>query len=255
MQSNQPAVTAPDAVRNGTANPPAALAARRALAKGAVEMPMVAALGPGRNRASRPPAEPGAADDGPPAAAAAPLATSKFLVERPMVAALAKRATGAAAGQPAPAAASHSDEATLPGALEAATDDAAWSKIAALHSKDAKLDAGSRALMAAKDPDALRAGRLAFSKAKVENPMVKLVRNFEHSVADDTVRNEYTFHRQIHQWLATGKTADGKPVGTLDALNEQVYAQLFLTPSSDPWLGLVPADTYTALPHEGVCKK
>ena len=36
------------------------------------------------------------------------------------------------------------------------------------------------------------------------------------------------------------------------ALNERVYADLFLTPRRDPWLGLVPADTYTALDNNGV---
>jgi hypothetical protein len=35
-------------------------------------------------------------------------------------------------------------------------------------------------------------------------------------------------------------------------LNERVYADLLLTPSSDTWLGLMPADTYTALEDNGV---
>jgi len=29
-----------------------------------------------------------------------------------------------------------------------------------------------------------------------------MVRTFERSMAEDTVRNEYTFHRTIHTWLA-----------------------------------------------------
>ena len=33
---------------------------------------------------------------------------------------------------------------------------------------------------------------------------------------------------------------------------DRVYAELFLTPSSDPWLGLVPSDTYTALRDGGL---
>ena len=142
-----------------------------------------------------------------------------------------------------------------PALLEAATTDAVWTQIAALHADDARLDAGSKALMAVKNPSAMDAGRLAASKTRVELPMVRLVRNFERSIAEDTVRNEYTFHRQIHQWLAAGATADGKALASVDALNDQVYAQLFLTPGSDPWLGLVPPDTYTALPDEGICKK
>ena len=108
--------------------------------------------------------------------------------------------------------------------------------------------------MAVKNPTAMDAGRLAMAKALVETPMVRLVRNFERSIAEDSVRNEYTFHRQIHQWLADGATTAG-PITGLDMLNNQVYARLFLTPASDPWLGLVPPDTYTALPDEGICKK
>jgi len=38
----------------------------------------------------------------------------------------------------------------------------------------------------------------------------------------------------------------------VDEFNERVYAELFLTPRSDPWLGLVPAEAYTALPENGL---
>ena len=37
-------------------------------------------------------------------------------------------------------------------------------------------------------------------------------------------------------------------------LNEKVYASLFLTPSSDPWLGLFSTDVYTALDNGGVVR-
>lgn len=40
-------------------------------------------------------------------------------------------------------------------------------------------------------------------------------------------------------------------VAEVNALNEWVYATLFLTPSSDPWLGLAPRDVYTALDNDG----
>ena len=67
----------------------------------------------------------------------------------------------------------------------------------------------------------------------------------ERSVAEDTVRNEYLFHGHIHEWFAKGDVP-----AALDDLNERVYARLFLMPKSDPWLGLVPADTYTGLPED-----
>ena len=167
----------------------------------------------------------------PPAAVAAKQATSKYDVEWPLVTAVA----------PAP--------------TPETADDATWTAIAGLHAADGQLDAGSLALMAAKDPDATQAGRLSIAKTFVESPMVRMVRNFQRSIAEDTVRDEYNLHRQIHLWLAAGAAPGGKPVTTLDELNEQVYAQLFLTPSSDPWLGLVPADIYTALPNGGLCEK
>jgi len=71
----------------------------------------------------------------------------------------------------------------------------------------------------------------------------------QNSIALDTVRNEYQLHRRIHKWLAEGSY---RP--EVDVLNERVYAEVFLTPSSDPWLGLAPADVYTALPNGGVAR-
>ncbi len=38
-------------------------------------------------------------------------------------------------------------------------------------------------------------------------------------------------------------------VKDLDSLNERVYAELFLTPSDDPWLGLSPSSIFTAIPN------
>jgi hypothetical protein len=72
-----------------------------------------------------------------------------------------------------------------------------------------------------------------------------MIRNLERSVAEDSVRNEYLLHAQVHTWFLENKLP-----ATLDDLNEKVYAELFLMPKSDPWLGLVPPDAYTALPRE-----
>jgi hypothetical protein len=41
---------------------------------------------------------------------------------------------------------------------------------------------------------------------------------------------------------------------TVEELNERVYTELFLTPSSDPWLGLAPPDVYTAIENGGVVR-
>jgi len=135
-------------------------------------------------------------------------------------------------------------------ALEARMDDATWAKIALLHAEDARLDQGSRLLMAKKNPDAFAAGKLALSKMFVEDPLIRAARQFERSMAEDTVRNEYLFHAKIHDWFAQDP-APTKDVGTL---NEKVYAELFLTPSSDPWLGLKPNDAYSALDKDGIVR-
>lgn len=170
----------------------------------------------------------------PPAMAAAPLARSKRFVELNIVRQLSPSTIVSATD------------------LESRSDDAVWTKLATLHADDARLDHGSRTLIAAQHPDAARAAMLTASKVNVERPLVRLVANFERSIAEDTVRNQYLFHRKLHEWLADSK----QPRLTSDVteLNERVYAELFLTPSSDPWLGLVPADTYSALQNDGVAR-
>jgi hypothetical protein len=132
--------------------------------------------------------------------------------------------------------------------LEARMDDQIWMKLAALHAEEARLDQGSLALMRRKNPDAMAAGRLSVSKVAVEDPLVRAARQFERSMAEDTVRNEYLFHTRIHRWFA-----DAHPqTREVASLNERVYAELFLTPSSDPWLGLKPEGVYSALDQEGI---
>jgi hypothetical protein len=134
----------------------------------------------------------------------------------------------------------------LPAKMED-VDDEMWQRIAALHAEDAKLDAASVKLIRSENPDAVRAGLRAFGKARVEDPLARLVRNFQNSISVDTVRNEYVLHRQLHEWFVAGAAErEVKP------LNDRVYAALFLTPNSDPWLGLMTPNTYSALRNDGV---
>jgi hypothetical protein len=125
-------------------------------------------------------------------------------------------------------------------------DDVTWSKLAALHEENSRLDASSRALIRAKNPTASDARRAAFAKTIVEDPLLREFRNLERSISEDTVRNEYLLHPKIHAWLASGEMTN------VDELNRKVYAELFLTPDTDPWLGLAPSDTFTALENNGV---
>jgi len=131
--------------------------------------------------------------------------------------------------------------------LDKATDDSKWTKIAALHAASSRLDDSSKALMRAKTPNPMPASRITESKRQIESPLLRALGNLERSIAEDTVRNEYLLHSRIHEWFAKGLPSDD-----VDKLNSRVYAELFLTPDSDPWLGLVPADTCTALENDGL---
>ncbi|MCH6551997.1 MAG: hypothetical protein IH804_08290 [Planctomycetes bacterium] len=125
--------------------------------------------------------------------------------------------------------------------LAAETTSDLWPRIAALHREDARLDRSSLAVMAAKtrfDSE---------SPQTSDAPAPAMVDRFERSMALDSVRNEYLLHRAIHEWFVTGTVG-----GDLDALNDKVYTELFATPKSDPWLGLLAADTYAALQDNGV---
>jgi hypothetical protein len=126
-------------------------------------------------------------------------------------------------------------------------DDVIWSQVAALHQDNTQLDASSQALMQAKYPSAMAAGLRTISKSAVETPVLKQIRKIRRSIGEDTIRNEYTFHYTIHEWLANDPAGGG-----LAQLNRRVYAELFLTPDSDPWLGLAPTDTFTGLENGGL---
>ncbi|MDX2097455.1 MAG: hypothetical protein SFW36_06725 [Leptolyngbyaceae cyanobacterium bins.59] len=154
----------------------------------------------------------------PTAAQAAPIAVTKMMVETPLLRALRL--------------ASETRQ-----TLTDLTDQSAWSRLAALHQEEARLDTNSLALIRAK-------------RSRTPNPPEPLeatVRNFEFTMALDTVRNEYLVRSQLHQWFWQGRNTQ-----EVKALNEQVYAQLFLTPSSDPWLGLSPLNSYSAIENDGM---
>jgi hypothetical protein len=120
-------------------------------------------------------------------------------------------------------------------------------KVAALHRDDARLDRQSRALLRAKNPSADLAAERAVAKSVVESPLLRAFRNLEQNIALDSVRNEFVLHARVHRWLLEPDAAKH-----LEKLNARVYAQLFLTPEDDPWLGMAPADTIAALDDNGV---
>ncbi|MEH2440611.1 hypothetical protein [Nostoc sp.] len=156
----------------------------------------------------------------PTAEIASSLAVSKMRVETPMLSAF------------------QSDAERNQNALAKITDEEVWNKIAQLYAADVKLDQNSISLIRAKR---------SHSVNTQEDNLPIIVKKFETTMALDTVRNEYMLHNQIHQWFI-----QGKQTRSVEALNEQVYAQLFLTPSSDPWLGLFPSDSYSAIDNDGI---
>jgi hypothetical protein len=118
------------------------------------------------------------------------------------------------------------------------TDEPTWQKIAALHSTDAQLDERSISLIKKQNPD-LSSLVLA-----------SLIDKFRQSVALDTVRNEYRMHPRLLAWMTREQWR-----GDVDKFNEKVYAELFQTPRTDPWLGLLMPDSYTAIDNGGVVKE
>lgn len=136
--------------------------------------------------------------------------------------------------------------------LDALTGEAAWQKMALLRNDGSMLDLSVTRLIQSKQPEsqpptALQAGRLTGSKSGIETPMLRTLRNLRQSIAEDSIRNEYQMHTHILEWFATGVAPQN-----LDALNSKIYAEIFLTPNSDPWLGLAPADVYSALDNGGL---
>lgn len=120
-------------------------------------------------------------------------------------------------------------------ALGRITGEAAWRKIAALHAPDAVLDSRSIALMKRQNP------------SLSQKQFAAMLQNFQDAIALDTVRNEYLMHSRLYAWLVQDPSRTD-----LEKFNEKVYAELFLTPGSDRWLGLLTRDVYVGIDNGGV---
>lgn len=132
-----------------------------------------------------------------------------------------------------------------PAALETITDQNTWNKIAELHMADAQLDARSIALIQRQTQKALSANG---SDKNRDKTFTALLQRLQQNIALDTVRNEYLLHTKIYGWFLTDQSRDA------NKLNKKVYAELFLTPASDPWLGLFSPEVYTALEGGGIIR-
>ena len=119
--------------------------------------------------------------------------------------------------------------------LATITNEAQWKKIAQLHAADGTIDARSIALM--------RRQNASLS----DQEFGAMLHKFQESIALDTVRNEYLMHTKLYPWLWNDPSRTD-----LEKFNDKVYAELFLTPGSDPWLGLLTRDVYVGLDNGGV---
>jgi hypothetical protein len=159
-------------------------------------------------------------DNPPRAEAAVPRAVSKAMVERPLI----RRTSLTRLG------------------LQPVSEDEEWAKIARIYQADAELDDASLTLIRNKN-------RAAYVAPGATGIFQLTVIGLQRAIAEDTARNRYTFETTLHEWFAAGELTKD-----LRALNEKIYSELFLTPSSDPWLGLLPAGSYSGLEDDGVRK-
>lgn len=150
--------------------------------------------------------------------AAVPIAMGKAMVEAPMIERLVPGDAGTRLVDPTP-----------------------WAQLASI--SGARLDESARATVLSKNPVDVTSTKVPTLSPSLAR---QLVANLETAIAIDTARNEYALHPVIHRWLIE------KPDVSMKALNREVYARLFLTPASDPWLGLVPQLTWTGLPNDGI---
>ena len=113
-------------------------------------------------------------------------------------------------------------------------DESAWKRIARLHQSDWLLDERSTSLIKRQNPQLS------------QKDMLRMINKFQESVGVDTVRNEYLMRPTLYSWLMRDNLR-----ADLETFNTSVYANLFFTPSSDQWLGLLPSDVYVAVDHGG----
>ena len=70
----------------------------------------------------------------------------------------------------------------------------------------------------------------------------------EENILADTNKNEIVLRSLIRKHLASGAPTDFASVNTF------VYADIFATPRTDEWLGLLPRTDFTGLPADGASR-
>jgi hypothetical protein len=86
------------------------------------------------------------------------------------------------------------------------------------------------------------AGPIKSTRAELDAMLARL----EQSIVADTAINELRLRPQLRNLLASSERLG------FDKVNEWIYANVFQTPRSDTWLGLLPRTDFTGLPGDGV---
>jgi len=121
-----------------------------------------------------------------------------------------------------------------------------WASLASGLQQPINLDTSSIQLITDKTSE----NSLFSQQSKIREQQInQRIAIFEQLLAEDTVRNEFGLRTYIHRWFSEGN------VKNFEQLNQRVYSELFLTPASDPWLGLISTDLYQALENDGVEQK
>ena len=112
------------------------------------------------------------------------------------------------------------------------------SRYRVLRPEEARLDPASRVLFQ----------RLAEADLDPKE-LQKMLEGFERAIAADTQLNELRVRPYIHARMLAGPS-----IPAFAELNERIYAEIFWTPRSDPWLGLRTKGFFSALPNGGLSR-
>jgi len=78
------------------------------------------------------------------------------------------------------------------------------------------------------------------------DPFDAMIQKFEQNISIDTAANKFRMEIPIHALFAKGEE------GNFESLNRKIYDTLFLTPKSDPYLGLGSDGVFTGLQNGGI---
>jgi hypothetical protein len=76
--------------------------------------------------------------------------------------------------------------------------------------------------------------------------LAAVIARLEQHILADTALDQFVLRQQIRKHIVAAAETE------LTALNAWVYSEVFVTPRTDPWLGLLPRTEFTGVPGDGV---